>query len=155
MRVLVMSDSHGNVDNMVRCVDLTAPDHVLHLGDCQRDAERLQQIFPQLPVTTVPGNCDYGSFDEPERLIKLGGKRILMMHGHTRSVKYDPQRAIYAAREFGADVLLFGHTHRPLVDYDGTLYVMNPGTVGGSGNPATYGIITINDRAFDCATYRL
>ena len=37
MRILVLSDSHGNVDNMARAVELTAPDRVLHLGDCQRD----------------------------------------------------------------------------------------------------------------------
>ena len=155
MRILVMSDSHGKVDNMVQCVDRTEPDHVLHLGDCERDAERLQSLYPRLPMTVVPGNCDYGSVDEPEKLIELGGKRILMMHGHTRGVKYDLQRAVYAAREYGADVLLFGHTHRPLVDFDGTLYVMNPGAVGGRGASPTYGIITINSKVFDCSTYRL
>ena len=31
MRILVLSDSHGNVDNMARAVELTAPDRVLHL----------------------------------------------------------------------------------------------------------------------------
>ncbi len=155
MRILVLSDSHGRVDNMVQCVEREEPNHILHLGDCVRDAERLARQFPAIPMTTVPGNCDYGALDEPEKLIELGGRRILMMHGHTRGVKYDPQRAIYAAREYGADVLLFGHTHRPLVDFDGSLYVMNPGTVGGRGNAATYGIITVNDKAFDCSTYRL
>ena len=155
MRILVLSDSHGRVDNMVQCVERTEPDHILHLGDCVRDAELLERQFPAIPMTTVPGNCDYGNPDEPEKLIELGGKRILMMHGHTRGVKYDLQRAVYAAREYGADVLLFGHTHQPLVDYDGTLYVMNPGTVGGRGHNVTYGIITINSKAYNCATYRL
>ncbi|MBQ2062242.1 MAG: metallophosphoesterase [Oscillospiraceae bacterium] len=155
MRILVLSDSHGNVDNLARCVEFTEPNHILHLGDCVHDAELLARRFPTIPVTTVPGNCDYGNPDEPEKLIELGGKRILMMHGHTRGVKYDIQRAVYAARECGADVLLFGHTHRPLVDFDGTLYVMNPGSVRGRGAPATYGVITINSRTFDCSTYRL
>ena len=155
MRILVMSDSHGQVDNMALCVARVEPDHILHLGDCVRDAEKLARQFPSIPMTTVPGNCDYGDPGEPERLIELGGKRILMMHGHTRGVKYNAQRAVYAARECSADVLLFGHTHRPVVDFDGTLYVMNPGTVGGRGYAATYGVITINDRTFDCSTYRL
>ena len=35
-----------------------------------------------------------------------------MMHGHTRRVKSGPMAAIYAARECGADILLFGHTHQ-------------------------------------------
>ena len=42
MRILVLSDSHGNVDNMARAVELTAPDRVLHLGDCQRDLTALR-----------------------------------------------------------------------------------------------------------------
>lgn len=155
MRILVLSDSHGRVDNMSLCVERVEPNHILHLGDCVHDAELLARQFPSIPMTTVPGNCDYGDNAEPEMLIELAGKRILMMHGHTRGVKYDIQRAVYAAWECGADVLLFGHTHSPLVDFDGSLYVMNPGTIGGRGNAATYGVITINAKAFDCATYRL
>ena len=36
MKILVVSDSHGNVDNMRRCVEMVNPRHVLHLGDCIR-----------------------------------------------------------------------------------------------------------------------
>ena len=104
MKVLVVSDSHGKVDNLIRAVELTHPDYVLHLGDCQRDLEKLRQAFPVLPMEGVPGNCDYGSCDQPERLIELGGVRILMLHGHTRGVKSDVMRAVWAARECGAQV---------------------------------------------------
>lgn len=154
MRILVLSDSHGAVDNMVRAVELADTRYVIHLGDCQRDADELQRRFPALLLYGVPGNCDWGATDPAERLIELGGKRILMMHGHTRQVKYGRMNADYAAREAGADILLFGHTHEPLVDYDGTLYTMNPGAVGDRWAP-TYGIITINEQKFDCSTYRL
>lgn len=155
MRVLVLSDSHGCVDNMDRCVRLAEPDHILHLGDCVRDAEHLARLWPAIPMTTVPGNCDWGDGDQAEKLIELGARRILMMHGHTRGVKYSLQRAVYAARECGAEVLVFGHTHAPLVDYDGSLYVMNPGTIGGVGAPATYGVITIGAGRLECSTFRL
>ena len=104
MKILVVSDSHGKVDNLIRAVELTHPDYVLHLGDCQRDLEKLRQAFPVLPMEGVPGNCDYGSCDQPERLIELGGVRILMLHGHTRGVKSDAMRAVWAARECGAQV---------------------------------------------------
>ena len=81
MQVLVVSDSHGRVDNMIRAVERVQPDYVLHLGDCQRDLEKLRREFPGLPMEGVPGNCDWGSYDQPERLIELGGVRILMLHG--------------------------------------------------------------------------
>lgn len=81
MRILVLSDSHGNVDNMARAVELTAPDRVLHLGDCQRDLTALRARFPALPMEGVPGNCDWGSCDQPERLLEIGGVRIFALHG--------------------------------------------------------------------------
>ena len=62
--------------------------------------------------------------------------------------------AQYAAREWGADVLLFGHTHCPLVDWDGALYTMNPGAAGDPRRP-TYGVITMENGKVDCATFLL
>lgn len=151
MRILVVSDSHGRVDNLITAVERTAPDYVLHLGDCQRDLEALRSEFPHLPMEGVPGNCDWGSFDTPERLIELGGVRILLLHGHTRNVKNSPMAAMYAAREYGASVLLFGHTHRPLVDNDGTLLTLNPGAAGDGMRP-TCGVLTIENGKADAAT---
>ena len=154
MKILVLSDSHGNIDNMVRCVEMVQPRHVLHLGDCIRDAEELQRRFPDLPMVMVPGNCDWGRSEQGEILLELGGARILMMHGHTRSVKHTTMNARYAAQESSADILLFGHTHYSMVDYDGTLYLMNPGSVGDYHAP-TYGVITIENGRTDCSVYRL
>ena len=154
MKILVMSDSHGNRPAMINAVEKEHPQQVLFLGDGLRDVDVLQEKFPLLPIFTVPGNCDYGSFDEPERLIEIRGVRILMMHGHTRNVKYGTLSACYAAREAGAQILLYGHTHRPLVDYDGSLYVMNPGTIGERPR-STYGIITIDGGKVNCSTYSL
>ena len=68
MRILVLSDSHGNVENMARCAELTDPNIILHLGDCQRDAEALHRQLPAIPMQTVPGNCDWGAVDTPEVL---------------------------------------------------------------------------------------
>ena len=154
MQVLVVSDSHGRVDNMIRAVERVQPDYVLHLGDCQRDLEKLRREFPGLPMEGVPGNCDRGSYDQPERLIELGGVRILMLHGHTRNVKSSPMAAMYAAREYGAQVLLFGHTHRPLVDNDGTLLTLNPGAAGDWEHP-TCGVLTIENGKADVKTVSL
>lgn len=121
-------------------------------GDCARDADRLGRLYPRIPLLGVPGNCDYGSADQPERLTELGGVRIL--NGHTRHVKSGPMAAMYAARECGADILLFGHTHQPLVDRSGDFWVMNPGCIGPSPR-RTYGVITLENGRVDCAALRL
>ena len=154
MRILVLSDSHGCVEPMEQCVERVQPQVILHLGDCVRDAQRLEERYPDIPLLGVPGNCDYGGLDQLERLTELGGVRILMMHGHTRRVKSGPMAAIYAARECGADILLFGHTHQPVVDRSGDFWVMNPGCIGPSVR-RTYGVITLEDGKVDCAAFRL
>lgn len=154
MRILVLSDSHGCVEPMEQCVERVQPQVILHLGDCVRDAQRLEERYPDIPLLGVPGNCDYSGLDQPERLTELGGVRILMMHGHTRRVKSGPMAAIYAARECGADILLFGHTHQPVVDRSGDFWVMNPGCIGPSVR-RTYGVITLEDGKVDCVAFRL
>ena len=63
MKYLVLSDSHGNVDNMVRAVELVKPQGIIHLGDGWRDVEELRELFPSLPLEHVPGNCDFGRFE--------------------------------------------------------------------------------------------
>ena len=50
-------------------------------------------------------------------------------------------RLVCAARERQADILLFGHTHQPLIDYDDGLHILNPGSLHGSGG--TYGTVDI------------
>lgn len=118
MKLVLFSDSHGNVANMADVVRLEHPDRVLHMGDLARDAEELARQFPDIPVTYVPGNCDGRRPDLPdERCFTLEGCKILMTHGHTYHVKMGPGAAIRAAREAGAGLLCFGHTHEALCEY--------------------------------------
>ena len=114
MEILVLSDSHGRVDHMVRAVEQFHPRQVLHLGDCVRDAQALERQFPQLPVTMVPGNCDWGQTGEPERLLEIEGVRILMMHGHTRHVKSSPMAVSYTHLDVYKRQPLAGEPLRPL-----------------------------------------
>jgi RNA polymerase sigma factor (sigma-70 family) len=55
-RVLVLSDSHGNVGNMIRAVKREEPDMILHLGDCVVDADALRREFPHITMVNVPEN---------------------------------------------------------------------------------------------------
>ena len=53
MRILVLSDSHGCVDPMEQCVERVQPQVILHLGDCVRDAQRLEELYPDIPLLGV------------------------------------------------------------------------------------------------------
>ena len=95
MKLLIFSDSHGNVANMEDVVRMERPDRILHLGDLVRDAQALQEKFPQIPVLFVPGNCDGRRPDLPDqRVFTLEGCKLLMTHGHIYHVKMGTAAAI-------------------------------------------------------------
>ena len=87
-RILVLSDSHGNVNNMVTAVGRLHPDMIIHLGDCWADAEQLHRKFPMTVMEQVPGNCDCRQ-EVQERILLIEGKKILICHGHTFNVKHN------------------------------------------------------------------
>lgn len=150
MKVLVLSDSHGFAENMVKAVNQERPDYVIHLGDGVRDVSILQEARPMLPVAQVSGNCDFYAFDYPEtRIAEYGGVRVWMCHGHRFGVKSGLLRLDYAAREAQAQVALFGHTHHPFCEYHEGLWLMNPGSCGYSSRP-TCGILIIQNGAVTC-----
>lgn len=148
MTILVLSDSHGNVDNMELAVRKTSPAMIFHLGDCWRDAQHLQQRFPEIPLVQVPGNCDYRPEEPSEILLELEGQRMLLCHGHTYGVKTSLLSAGYTAEEKHLDLFLFGHTHRSLVDKRGKTLFLNPGSIGEYGR-ATYGVLTLEQGRLD------
>lgn len=142
MKIIVFSDSHGDTENMYRAVARVCPDRIIHLGDGWHDAGMLSIRCPSLPLDRVPGNCDLGAGSPAERLLLAEGKRILICHGHTLHVKTGLLSALYAAQERQADALLFGHTHRPMIDCRGGVWLMNPGSIGSPSRP-TYGVLEI------------
>lgn len=143
MKILVFSDSHGELSFMENVVRRECPDQIFHLGDHDRDAEDLERMFPKIPIAAVRGNCDYYSFTPETRLIRLGGCHFFLCHGHTFGVKTSYLRAAYAALEKRADFLLCGHTHEPYLEEneDMCLTILNPGSCGFSY--PTYGRVTL------------
>lgn len=143
-KILVLSDSHGNVTNMVQAVHAESPDIILHLGDCWPDAGRLHSMFADIPMERVPGNCD--CIQEPQvRIVEIEGRRVLLCHGHSYNVKAGYLSLQYAAQEQRAEVALFGHTHRVFYGTHNGIVYLNPGSIGSPpcGIAPSYGIIEI------------
>ena len=148
MRIIVFSDSHGNESAMRSVVDLhyNETDLFLHLGDGQRDFEKLTQRYPDKEMLGVRGNCDLGSQGKIADMIVCMEKQIFFTHGHVFNVKRELDTLIKNARGIRSDIVLFGHTHLAMCEYRDGLYLLNPGSIGTSGvvRP-TYGIIDITD----------
>lgn len=144
MTILVFSDSHGAKNFMRECIHQYLPDAVIHLGDYYGDGKKIRDEYPETPFYQVPGNCDAyrDTEDSPlVRVITLDGVRIYLTHGHLHGVKQTELSLIRDARDSGADLVLFGHTHEAVCHQEGKLWVLNPGTCGYIG--ASAGLVEI------------
>ncbi|HMM06621.1 MAG TPA: YfcE family phosphodiesterase [Clostridiales bacterium] len=137
MKVLIFSDSHGQKRRMVDIAAKEKPSLILHLGDHEADAAG---TFANVRTRNVKGNCDYNSVEEETRRFDLGDVKIFMTHGHRYRVKFGLEALTEAALAAGANVILFGHTHRPYLQKYPDYTIMNPGTPDQS-----YGMIEIED----------
>lgn len=126
MRVGLVSDTHGLLrDSVPRA--LAGVDLILHAGDVGGDAI-LDALALVAPVHAVYGNTD--SPDDP-RLSRsidlvLEGVAIHLSHGHEVG-RPTPERLLAA---YDADVIVYGHTHIPLVHRADSRLVVNPGAAG-------------------------
>lgn len=101
---------------------------ILHAGDVgSRDV--LLELAAIAPVQAVYGNVDDIHTPELEmhRWLDLEGWQVHVSHGHEVG---RPTPEVLLARYPDAGVLVFGHTHRPLVHRAGSRLVVNPGAAG-------------------------
>ncbi|NLK21150.1 MAG: metallophosphoesterase [Epulopiscium sp.] len=148
MKLLILSDSHGSLyyPRMVIQKLKDRIDVIIHLGDHEKDAIKLMKEFPSLLLHYVGGNCDFGSIHK-EKIIPIANKKILMTHGHRQDVKWGYDRIGYYGEEKEVDIVLFGHTHMPLIENYGEMLLFNPGSISqprGIIYP-TFGIIEIEE----------
>lgn len=145
MRILVVSDTHGDLRSLLSAVK-SQPDAevIIHCGDGDEQVQYLKNNYKDKMIVGVRGNCDFGSTLLSKEILRICGKTIFVTHGHLYNAKFTTYNLICAAREEKADILLFGHTHNRMTEYDDGLYIMNPGAC--SGYNASYGYIDITDK---------
>ncbi len=149
MKLLIFSDSHGNIKNMSQVFTKASKntDAVIHLGDGFGDLEHFKTNYPNLQYYQVVGNCDFEPEEHPFKIITLANKRILLTHGHRYATRSNLLRLSLLAEEQHADICLFGHTHvAGIVETNGVI-ILNPGSISRprSGIHPTFGVIEINE----------
>jgi putative phosphoesterase len=143
----------------------TKVDLILHAGDISSQIV-LDQLGMVAPVIAAKGNRDWGvSHLEPVVNLTIKGHLVSLMHGHGSWTKYFLDKIKYLKEGYrlerylsillntspDAQIIIFGHTHRPVnLWYNNTL-VFNPGSTGliRRGNPPAYGIL----RFFENSTF--
>lgn len=122
----VISDTHGLLRPDVHTA-LAGVELILHAGDVGGD-EILMELALIAPVRAVYGNTDPTDLPGllPSIEISIDGISIHVSHGHEVGSP-TPQKLL---ERYAADVVVYGHTHRPLISHAAERLVLNPGAAG-------------------------
>jgi hypothetical protein len=152
MKLIVLSDSHGDTGLLPAVIERENPDILVHLGDYAYDALALRARFPALPLYFVRGNNDYGADCADEEIFEACGKKIFITHGHTYHVKLGLGALKKKGALIGAGLALFGHTHRAYIGQSGETGLFNPGAAW--GRKGTYGVVELEEAGIKCEVKR-
>lgn len=130
MRLCLVSDTHRYRHELLMAAKATQPvAAILHAGDETSDAAWLAERIRD-PIYTVAGNWDPVSVLTPyERTLTEFGPTLLLTHGHRVHVKRDLSALEARARVCGAEIVVFGHTHVPLLEVRNRRLFVNPGSL--------------------------
>ena len=129
MKILIVSDNHRQLGNFYKVMEKVGPvDLVIHCGDAEVSEPTLAQVA-QCPLEIVSGNNDYFSHAMNEREFELGPYKVWLVHGHRHRVTVEEDTIRREASRRGMDILMYGHTHRPVIDIAPGLTALNPGSL--------------------------
>lgn len=133
MKIGIVSDSHGYtdaLDAMLAHEEAQDVEAWFFAGDIAPDAEYLEMVT-DVPIYKVDGNNDWPRPVLPGVVIEdIAGHRIFLTHGHMFGVSFARGVLKQAAKEEGADIAIYGHTHvADIDDEDEDILVLNPGSV--------------------------
>lgn len=131
-KILVISDSHGNLQGIESLRSLFLEnDYFIHLGDGANDTKPLRMEAPE-KVYACRGNCDIVCPYPDEEELDIDGVKIFFCHGHRYGVKSGLERLAQEAKERGAQIALYGHTHVAKITQIDGVTLINPGAFRGS-----------------------
>ena len=128
MKILIVSDTHKRNDNYFEVVQMHRPDMVIHCGDAEGSEYALSESA-DCPVQIVLGNNDFFSELPRDLELNVGPYKVWVTHGHSYYVSMGNEMIKREAVARGADIVMYGHTHRPVIDRDDDVIAINPGSL--------------------------
>ena len=147
MRILVLSDSHRHIANLVEAISNEPTAEIIYfLGDGTYEMDEVREIFKEKMFVVVRGNCDFMDTVPLCDIRNVDTCKIYVSHGATENVKLSYIGIKRAAKENNCNIALFGHTHEKYYSYEDGLHLFNPGSIK-DGN---YGVIDIMENGVMC-----
>lgn len=128
MRVLVVSDTHRKNDLYIALVERLSPDMVIHCGDVEGSTYTIREAA-HAECHIVAGNNDFFDSLPEEEEFMIGSHRAYLTHGHHYYISVGTEMLKSEAKARGFDIVFFGHTHKPLIERDENLLIINPGSI--------------------------
>lgn len=129
MKILIVSDTHRHNDNYYKVLKRVGPvDKVVHCGDIECPETPLCEAAG-CPVEMVQGNNDFFSPMPKEKEFEIGKYKVWLTHGHNYYVAMNYETIKKEARARDIDIIMCGHTHKPMIDIMNDLILINPGSL--------------------------
>ncbi len=129
MKILIVSDTHKSHRNLEKVIERTDNiDMLIHLGDTEGGEDYIRALI-DCPVHIISGNNDFFSDLPREEEFEIQGKHIFITHGHPYYVSMNEEYLKKEAKSRGADVVMYGHTHKPSYSDQDGLITLNPGSI--------------------------
>ncbi|MCH5338502.1 MAG: metallophosphoesterase [Acetatifactor sp.] len=152
MKVLIVSDTHRKNENYFVAVEREKPDMVIHCGDVEGSEYALTEAAG-CPVYITLGNNDFFSNLPRELDLDIGPYKVWVTHGHNYYVSMGSEHIRREALIKGVDIVIYGHTHRPVVDQSGKVIVVNPGSLSyprQEGHRPSYVLMELDEKSELC-----
>ena len=128
-KILIVSDTHGSNALYLALLDKLKPlDMVIHCGDTDGKDQTIL-MSPECPVYLVQGNNDFFSDAPREQEFMVGRYKVFLSHGHHYYISMGNEIIKQEAVARGCDIVMYGHTHRPVIDMSGPVIAVNPGSL--------------------------
>lgn len=142
MKILIISDSHSHLENIVTMYDIEKPNAVIFAGDYTKDALELSFIYDDCDFYIVRGNCDFYDNNFKDLLeFKIANYKFYLSHGHLYGVKNNYKFLEKEVEKTMANIAIFGHTHLAYYKERNSIHYFNPG----AAKDGNYGVIHIEN----------
>ena len=129
MKILIVSNTHGRHSAFDKALKEAGKiDALVHLGDTEGGEDYIEAVCG-CPAYVLAGNNDFFSDNLREMEVVFGTKKAFMTHGHYYYVSLGPERIIEEGKMRNADIVMFGHTHKPFLEMIDGMIVLNPGSL--------------------------
>jgi len=133
MKIVVISDIHypGRCTNLdfLELIKKEKPNLIIGCGD-YTNPEIIEKLKNISEFKGVSGNCDFYGLPE-ELLLSIESHKIFVIHSHQFGRGNINELYSYAKVKYNPNIILFGHIHKPYLEYKDGIYILNPGSISG------------------------